>query len=208
MEENPFKFKVSQRIYLVLKRLVGLFGATLGIILFSPLLIFAAIMTKCTSKGPVLFKQKRIGQNEKLFTLYKFRSMRVDAPEIATSDLSEESQAKLVTKWGHFMRKTSIDELPQLFNIFLGNMAFIGPRPGQDKEHETELYEARHSSNPSAYLVKPGLSGMAQLYMHRDHDPIKKAKWDSEYVRKVSLWTDIKLFVLSFLVLFGYDAGR
>lgn len=106
------------------------------------------------------------------------------------------------------MRKTSIDELPQLFNIFLGNMAFIGPRPGQDKEHEAELYEARHGSNPSAYLVKPGLSGMAQLYMHRDHDPIKKAKWDSEYVRKVSLWTDIKLFVLSFLVLFGYDAGR
>lgn len=111
------------------------------------------------------------------------------------------------TKWGSFMRKTSLDELPQLFNIFLGQMAFIGPRPDMIYNNE-EIHTARRSTNPSAYMVKPGLSGMAQIYMHRDHDPIKKAKWDSEYVRKVSMWTDIKLFVLSFLVLFGYDAGR
>lgn len=111
------------------------------------------------------------------------------------------------TKWGSFMRKTSLDELPQLFNIFLGQMAFIGPRPDMIENNE-EIHAARRSTNPSAYMVKPGLSGMAQIYMHRDHDPIKKAEWDSEYVRKVSMWTDIKLFVLSFLVLFGYDAGR
>lgn len=208
MNETEFKFKKSQKAYFFFKRAIALFGSSLGIILLSPILIFAAIMTKCTSKGPVLFKQKRIGRNEKLFTLYKFRSMRVDAPQVAPSDIDKQEQKDMTTKWGRFMRKTSIDELPQLFNIFLGHMSFIGPRPGQDSSHEWDLYQARHNSNPSAYLVKPGLSGMAQIYLHRDHDPVKKAQWDSEYVKKISFWTDLKLFVLSFMVLFGYDAGR
>lgn len=207
MEEKPFKFKVSQRIYLVLKRLIGLFGASLGIMLLSPLLIFCAIMTKCTSKGPILFRQQRLGKNEKPFTIYKFRSMRIDAPLVPADSITADQQDLMKTKWGSFMRKTSLDELPQLFNIFLGQMAFIGPRPDMIENNE-EIHTARRSTNPSAYMVKPGLSGMAQIYMHRDHDPIKKAEWDSEYVRKVSMWTDIKLFVLSFLVLFGYDAGR
>lgn len=207
MEEKPFKFKVSQRIYLVLKRLIGLFGSSLGILLLSPLLIFCAIMTKCTSKGPILFRQQRLGKNEKPFTIYKFRSMRIDAPLVPADSITADQQDLMKTKWGSFMRKTSLDELPQLFNIFLGQMAFIGPRPDMIDNNE-EIHTARRSTNPSAYMVKPGLSGMAQIYMHRDHDPIKKAEWDSEYVRKVSIWTDIKLFVLSFLVLFGYDAGR
>ena len=207
MEEKPFKFKVSQRIYLVLKRLIGLFGASLGIILLSPLLIFCAIMTKCTSKGPILFRQQRLGKNEKPFTIYKFRSMRIDAPLVPADSITADQQDLMKTKWGSFMRKTSLDELPQLFNIFLGQMAFIGPRPDMIDNNE-EIHTARRRTNPSAYMVNPGLSGMAQIYMHRDHDPIKKAEWDSEYVRKVSMWIDIKLFVLSFLVLFGYDAGR
>lgn len=207
MEEKPFKFKVSQRIYLVLKRLIGLFGSSLGILLLSPLLIFCAITTKCTSKGPILFRQQRLGKNEKPFTIYKFRSMRIDAPLVPADSITVDQQDLMKTKWGSFMRKTSLDELPQLFNIFLGQMAFIGPRPDMIENNE-EIHTARRSTNPSAYMVKPGLSGMAQIYMHRDHDPIKKAEWDSEYVRKVSMWTDIKLFVLSFLVLFGYDAGR
>ena len=207
MEEKPFKFKVSQRIYLVLKRLIGLFGSSLGILLLSPLLIFCAIMTKCTSKGPILFRQQRLGKNEKPFTIYKFRSMRIDAPLVPADSITADQQDLMKTKWGSFMRKTSLDELPQLFNIFLGQMAFIGPRPDMIDNNE-EIHTARRSTSPSAYMVKPGLSGMAQIYMHRDHDPIKKAEWDSEYVRKVSMWTDIKLFVLSFLVLFGYDAGR
>lgn len=207
MEEKPFKFKVSQRIYLILKRLIGLFGSSLGILLLTPLLIFCAIMTKCTSKGPILFRQQRLGKNEKPFTIYKFRSMRIDAPLVPADSITADQQDLMKTKWGSFMRKTSLDELPQLFNIFLGQMAFIGPRPDMIENNE-EIHTARRSTNPPAYMVKPGLSGMAQIYMHRDHDPIKKAEWDSEYVRKVSMWTDIKLFVLSFLVLFGYDAGR
>ena len=207
MEEKPFKFKVSQRIYLALKRLIGIFGSSLGILLLSPLLIFCAIMTKCTSKGPILFRQQRLGKNEKPFTIYKFRSMRIDAPLVPADSITADQQDLMKTKWGSFMRKTSLDELPQLFNILLGQMAFIGPRPDMIDNNE-EIHTARKDTNPSAYMVKPGLSGMAQIYMHRDHDPIKKAKWDSEYVRKVSMWTDIKLFVLSFLVLFGYDAGR
>ena len=157
---------------------------------------------------PVFFTQMRNGLNGQPFRMYKFRSMRVDAPQVAPSDIGKQEQKDMTTKWGRFMRKTSIDELPQLFNIFLGHMSFIGPRPGQDSAHEWDLYQARHNSNPSAYLVKPGLSGMAQIYLHRNHDPVKKAQLDSEYVKKISFWTDLKLFVLSFMVLFGYDAGR
>lgn len=207
-QKTSYKFRTSQKIYLPFKRFCDIFVSLLAIILLSWLLIIAAIITKCSSKGPVLFKQKRIGKNEKLFTVYKFRSMRIDAPQVATSELAVGEQKDLTTKWGRIMRKTSIDELPQLFNILFGQMSFVGPRPGQDKEHEMDLYVARHNSNPSAYMVRPGLSGMAQIYMHRDHDPVKKAEWDSKYVRQVSAWTDIKLFALSFFVLFGYDAGR
>ena len=207
MNETEFKFKKTQKAYFFFKRAIALFGSSLGIILLSPILIFAAIMTKCTSKGPVLFKQVRMGKDEKPFVLYKFRSMRIGAPKVPASSLTKDEQRMMTTRWGAFMRKTSIDELPQLFNIFLGQMSFIGPRPDMIDNNE-EIYRARKSTNPSAYLVKPGLSGMAQIYLHRDHDPVKKAQWDSEYVKKISFWTDLKLFVLSFMVLFGYDAGR
>jgi lipopolysaccharide/colanic/teichoic acid biosynthesis glycosyltransferase len=197
-----------QKAYLMLKRAIDIFGSFLGILLLSPLMILAAIITKCTSKGPVLFKQKRLGKNEKPFTLLKFRSMRVDAKQIPPEKMTVAEQQSMVTNWGKFMRKTSIDEFPQLFNIFIGDMSFIGPRPSQTREYENELVEARQSFIPSAYEVKPGLGGFSQVFLRRNHDIYAKAKWDSYYVQHMSLWFDFKTFVWSFLCLFGYEKGR
>lgn len=206
-QKTSYKFRTSQKIYLPFKRFCDIFVSLLAIILLSWLLIIAAIITKCSSKGPVIFKQKRLGKNEKPFTIYKFRSMRIDAPIVAAAEIDDSERKDMTTKWGRIMRKTSIDELPQLFNILFGQMSFVGPRPDMIENNE-EIHQARLATSPSAYMVRPGLSGMAQIYMHRDHDPVKKAEWDSKYVRQVSAWTDIKLFALSFFVLFGYDAGR
>lgn len=189
-----FEFKTSQKIYLPFKRLIAIFGSLIGIVLLIIPMIVISIIIKCSSKGPIFFKQKRIGKNRKVFTLIKFRSMRVDAPEIAPSDMSEEQQKAMQYRFGNFLRKTSLDEIPQLFNIFKGDMAFVGPRPGA-AHNEEDLINARLSFNPSAYEVKPGLTGFAQLIMHRDHNPELKAKYDSEYVTKVNFWFDVKLFL-------------
>jgi O-antigen biosynthesis protein WbqP len=197
-----------QKAYLVLKRFIDIVGSLLGLIVLSPLMIIVWFITLCTEGTPVLFRQKRIGKNEKPFTLYKFRSMKKTAKQVAPSDISEQEQAQMETKWGRFMRKTSIDEFPQLFNILFGDMSFIGPRPGQGSEVEGDLIKARRSYVPSAYLVRPGLGGFAQVYMGREHNPDEKAKWDSFYVQNLSLWFDFKMFVWSFLCLFGYKKGR
>lgn len=203
-----YKFSTRQKIYLFFKRVIDIFGSVLGLIVLSPTLLICGIVTKCSSKGPILFRQERVGFHEKAFKLMKFRSMRTDAPQIPPEQMTVEFQQSLITPWGKFMRKTSLDEIPQLFNILAGHMSFIGPRPGQTAEHEADLIEARKSYAPSAYEVKPGISGMAQIYMHRDHDPQKKAMYDSEYVEKLSFWLDLKLFVMSFLVIFGLFKGR
>jgi O-antigen biosynthesis protein WbqP len=199
---------VSQRFYLPLKRFIDFFGSTVGIVLLSPLLIVSAIITKLTSKGPILFKQSRLGKDEKAFTLYKFRSMRIDAPQISPENMTVEQQRSMTTNWGEIIRRTSIDEIPQLFNIWLGKMSFIGPRPSQTEQFESELVRARESFIPNAYEIKPGLSGYAQIHLHRDHDIMKKASDDAYYVKHMSLWFDIKLFIYSFFVLFGFTKGR
>lgn len=200
--------KKSQKVYLFFKRLIDIFGASLGIILLSPALIIIATTTKLTSRGPVLFRQKRLGKDEKPFVLLKFRSMKVDVPQLGQESMSVDQQKEMTTKWGSFMRKTSLDELPQLFNIFIGNMSFIGPRPGMTKEYSSELVQARESFVPSPYAVKPGLSGLAQLDLRREPDVIQKAKYDSKYVQEFNFLMDAKLFIKSFLVLIGFYKGR
>jgi lipopolysaccharide/colanic/teichoic acid biosynthesis glycosyltransferase len=197
----------KQQIYLFFKRVIDVFGSLLGLVLLSPLMIIVALITKITSKGPILFRQKRLGKNERHFTLLKFRSMKIDAAQTGQDNLTDEQREKMVTKWGRFIRKTSLDELPQLFNIFVGDMSFIGPRPGM-VENDGKLLQYRRSFVPTAYAVKPGLSGYSQIYLRRNSDPIAKARNDSLYVQHFSFWLDFKIFVWSFLCLFGYEKGR
>lgn len=198
----------AQKLYLPLKRLIGILGSLVGILVcFSLLWWWIFIVNTIATKGHPVFVQKRIGKNKKVFGLIKFRSMRVDAdPNLAPSDMGETTQKSMETGFGKFLRKTSLDETLQLINIFKGDMAFIGPRPGA-AINEEELIAEREKYTPSAYAVKPGLSGLAQVKIHREHDPVKKAKLDHEYVVKLSLWLDIKLFVLTCLRVFLRNDG-
>ena len=202
---ESFSFSKAQKAYFCFKRLIDLGGSFVGILLLGLPMLVLAIITRCTSKGPALYRQIRLGENEKKFTLLKFRSMRTDAPSIAPNDFAPKEREAMITKWGSFLRKTSLDELPQLFNIFSGQMSFIGPRPQQEKEHEMSLYLARKANNPTGFEVKPGLCSLAIVKMHRSHDPVKKAHYDSEYAKRISFWTDAKIFFTAFAILLGLN---
>lgn len=201
--------RMAQRIYLPFKRLIGFFGSIVGIIFCIVLLWWWVFpINAIVTKGHPVFVQQRIGKNKKVFGLIKFRSMRLDAnPNLAPSEMSEKEQKNMKTPFGEFLRKTSIDETLQLINIFLGQMAFIGPRPGA-AHNEEYLVECRDRYTPSAYDVRPGLGGYAQTKMNRDHNPEEKAKWDSYYVSHISLWMDIKVFIFTVLGIFRSEKGR
>lgn len=197
----------NQKFYLFWKRLIDIFGSILGLIILGIPMLIIGFITKFTSRGPVFYKQERYGRKKKIFKILKFRSMKESAPEVSPSELNEFEQKTLVTKWGSFMRKTSLDELPQLINILKGDMSFIGPRPGA-AHNEEHLVTFRESQDFNPFLVRPGLSGYAQMHMKRKHDPKEKAKQDSFYVQHISLWMDIKIFVYSILFGFGIVKGR
>lgn len=204
--DSPWAMSKSQKVYLIFKRGIDIFGSLFGILVLSPIILACAILTKATSPGPVFFRQPRTGLNQQPFRIYKFRSMKISAKQAAPSELSEEERADMVTGWGKFMRKTSLDEIPQLFNILIGDMSFIGPRPCTFAEEE--LLRLRNSTIPSAYLVKPGISGLAQIRLRRDHNPAKKAQYDYLYAKCFSFHLDAKLFLLSLLVALGFYKGK
>lgn len=201
--------KTSQRIYLPFKRLIGILGSFVGIIVCFVFLWWWVIpVNAIVTRGHPFFVQERYGKNKKIFKMIKFRSMKMDAdPNLAPSDMGEKKQKSMETKFGAFLRKTSIDETPQLLNIFIGQMAFIGPRPGS-AHNEEHLRECREKYTPSAFDIKPGISGYAQIKMKREHDPEFKAEWDSKYVERMSLWFDIGIFGYTFLKIFGAVKGR
>lgn len=205
---DDFKFKTHQYLYFILKRFIAIIASIVGIFVCSGLFwwwIF--IINAIVTKGHPVFVQERIGKNKKVFKLLKFRSMKLDSdPNLAPSD-TEGHEKAANTKFGAFLRKTSLDETLQLFNILFGQMAFIGPRPG-NAINEEHLIECREKYTPNAYLVKPGLTGLAQVKMKRGHNPEKKAYFDHEYVKNISLWLDIKIFVLTILKLFGAVKGE
>lgn len=207
MSSKNINLRKSQRVYLFFKRCIDIFGSLLGIIVLSIFFLIVPIIIKCTSKGPIFFRQERLGKNKKVFKIIKFRSMHQNAKEIAPSDMTEEDQKAMEYKWGQFMRKTSIDEIPQLFNILKGDMSFIGPRPGAAHNEEL-LIEYREKYVPGAFDVKPGLSGYAQTRMNRSHDPEQKAYYDHIYAQKMSFIFDAKIFIYTILKLFGAVKGR
>lgn len=171
-----------------LKRWMDIILAAIAIILLAPIFAFVAISIKLDSKGPILFKQQRVGADKTLFTIFKFRTMYVDTPQNMPTHLLTSPDA-YITKVGQFLRKTSLDELPQLFNIFAGSMSVIGPRPAL--YNQTDLIEKREEAGVSE--LKPGLSGLAQV-MGRDTLSIEeKAELDGLYGRKLSFATDVKL---------------
>lgn len=176
-------------MYPFFKRLFDLVLSFIGIIVLSPLMIIIALFIKFTSKGPVLFKQQRVGKKGKLFRILKFRSMYIETPKDMPTNMLENPDA-FITPVGRFIRKTSIDELPQLFNILAGQMSIIGPRPAL--ANQTELLRLREENGSAA--LRPGLTGWAQIN-GRDELPDEiKAGYDGEYAKKISFGFDVKCF--------------
>lgn len=176
-----------------IKRLIDVILSACGITILIPVWIVLAVAIKIDDPGPVFFKQMRIGMDEngkkKLFKIYKYRSMKMCTPKDTPTHLLENPE-QYITKVGGFLRKTSLDELPQIFNIFLGQMSVIGPRPALWNQDDLYAERAKYGANS----VKPGLSGWAQIN-GRDELPIDvKAKLDGEYVQKLSLGFDVKCF--------------
>lgn len=182
----------------VAKRIIDIIGSIFGLIILSPLFFIVGILIKLESPGPVLFKQKRIGQNGRPFKIYKFRSM---VQEAASGPLYKVlKNDSRVTKTGAFIRKTSIDELPQLINVLIGNMSLVGPRP------EAVIFVDEYSEwNKRRLYLKPGITGLAQANGVRGNTTIdEKTKYDLEYMEQQSLLLDIKILFKTVLTLFSH----
>ena len=189
-----YRLNTKQKVYRFVKTIVDFLIALVALCFLIPLFIIVAIAIKIDSPGPVFFVQKRIGKNGKLFNCIKFRSMFIEARHDVAGYEYKDASA-YVTKVGAFIRKFSIDELPQIFNILTFKMSLIGYRPSQ--ENETELNDARAFYD--MYQVRPGVTGWAQIN-GRDvlaAKPRKKAEFDAYYLQHFSLWMDIKIFVLT-----------
>ena len=198
--------KTSQKIYLPFKRLIGIFGSLVGIVVCFVLLWWWVIpVNTIVTKGHPFFNRHRIGKDGKAFRCLKFRSMRNDAnPHMSSLD---DGVYDNLTGFGRFLRRTSIDETVQLFNILLGQMAFIGPRPLIDvNETDKQTIELRKQNG--SIRLRPGLSGYAQVHRRAELNPVEKARFDGIYFEHFSLWWDIKIFAYTILKIFGAAKGR
>jgi len=176
-------------MYKFFKRTLDIVLSFLGMIVLSPFCLLLVLAIKLDSKGPVLFKQKRVGLHKKHFYILKFRTMRIDTPKDTPTHLLENPE-QWITKVGKFLRKTSLDELPQIWNIFVGDMSIIGPRPALWNQYDLIEERDRYGAND----VLPGLTGWAQIH-GRDELPIaKKAELDGYYVQHLSFGLDVRCF--------------
>lgn len=172
-----------------IKRIIDFIMALIGIIILSPILLILSIIIKVTSPGPILFKQNRVGKDNIEFKILKFRTMRIDTPKDCPTHLLDNPD-QYITKVGKFLRKTSLDELPQLWNILVGDMAVIGPRPALWNQYDLISEREKYHAND----IRPGLTGWAQINGRDELEIDVKAKLDGEYVEKLSFMFDIKCF--------------
>jgi lipopolysaccharide/colanic/teichoic acid biosynthesis glycosyltransferase len=221
VSSSDFQTKIS---YTFVKRMIDLLGAFIGIILFLPLMFFISIVVKFTSPGPILFRQKRIGYKGKQFTFLKFRTMRIGENEGIHKDyvkkLIEGKNTEInmgtderptykitddprITNIGHILRKTSLDELPQLLNVLIGQMSLVGPRP--PIPYEVEMYKTWHLQR--ILEVKPGVTGLWQVEGRSSTTFDEMVRMDLQYVRKKSILMDIKIIIKTFFVVFKTEGA-
>ncbi|WP_308779947.1 sugar transferase [uncultured Clostridium sp.] len=199
--------KERRLVYSVFKRLLDIMGSVIGLIIASPILIIVGTLIKLESKGPIIFAQRRVGLNGKEFKMYKLRSMVANAEDLKEKLVEQNEMSgpmfkikddPRITKIGKFIRKTSIDELPQLINVLKGDMSLVGPRPSLPNEvKEFEPWMLRRLE------VKPGLTCYWQVMGRNNIDFENWMKLDIKYVNERSFWLDIKLIFKTFFVLFG-----
>lgn len=174
-------------VYSALKRSLDL-AVSLAFVLFF-FWVFAIVwaVIRLDTPGPALFRQARVGRNGRIFTCYKFRTMFVTTPEVATHEVSRHA----VTRAGALLRRTKLDELPQLFNVLIGQMSLVGPRPCLPNQHE--LIAERQARGVLA--IRPGITGLAQVNDIDMSDPRRLAEWDWRYLRERSIWLDVKILI-------------
>ena len=186
--------------YRYIKRIIDILLSGLAIIILSPLLLILCIAIKLDSPGPIFFTQKRVGIHKTYFQIYKFRTMRTDTPkDMPTHMLANPEQ--YITKTGRFLRKTSLDELPQIFNIFKGDMSIVGPRPALWNQDDLVAERDKYGAND----VTPGLTGWAQINGRDELEIPVKAKLDGEYVKKYGFVMDVRCFFGTFLSVLRQD---
>lgn len=202
MDNSYYEINKFQKMYIGFKSKMDVLAAGVGMVILSPIffLIILAIKLEDGLRAPVFFSQKRVGINKKLFYLYKFRSMKLDTPHDIPTHLLENPD-QYITKVGYFLRRTSLDELPQLINIFRGDMHLIGSRPALYNQYD--LIEEREKYG--VHQMKPGLTGWAQIHGRDELEIEEKAKLDAYYLRHVGPWIDIKCFFGTIVAVFRGD---
>lgn len=187
-------------MYQNVKRVIDFILALAGLILLSPVLLVLVIAIKLDSPGPVFFKQKRVGIHKSHFQILKFRTMRIDTPKDMPTHLLQNPE-QYITRVGKFLRKTSLDELPQIFNILKGDMAVVGPRPALWNQYDLIAERDKYGAND----VRPGLTGWAQINGRDELEIPVKAKLDGEYITKMSFTMDLRCFFGTFLSVLRAD---
>lgn len=185
---------MGRKVNLIIKRFLDFLATLIGTVIISPLLILVAILIKCSSKGPVFFLQERLGYHGKVFKIIKFRTMVVNAEHMGTGVVINEKNDPRVTKIGRFLRATSLDELPQVFNVLKGDMALVGPRPPVTY-HPYEGYDNYPEWAKKRFEMRPGMTGLVQVTIRSEVPWDERIKIDCEYVDKFSVLFDIKILL-------------
>ena len=191
------------KLYPTFKRVMDFILSLIGIIILSPIFMILAIIIKLDSEGPVFFRQKRVGKNKEYFQILKFRTMRTDAPKDMPTHMLENPDA-FVTAVGKFLRRTSLDELPQIINILKGDMSIVGPRPALWNQYDLIAERDKYGAND----IIPGLTGWAQINGRDELPIVVKAKYDGEYVEKTGFIFDTKIFLKTILNVLKSDGVK
>ncbi|CEN94626.1 MAG: exopolysaccharide biosynthesis polyprenyl glycosylphosphotransferase [Paeniclostridium sp.] len=205
VEINKDKINNKKYLYEILKRILDIISSLLGLIVAIPIILVIAIIIKLEDNGPVFYSQQRLGKDEKNFFVYKLRSMRVDAEKYGGAQWAQKDDPR-ITKIGKFIRKTRIDEIPQLFNILKGDMSLIGPRP--ERPELTYKFNKEIPGFIDRLAIKPGLTGLAQVNGGYDISPEEKLKWDIIYIKNRNIFLDISIVFKTIGVVFTGDGAR
>lgn len=192
-------------LYNLYKRILDIIASLVGLLIGIPLIILFGILIKLEDNGPIIYKQERLGEDQKKFNVYKLRSMKVDAEKIGGAQWAKKDDDR-VTKIGKFIRKTRIDEIPQLFNILKGDMSLIGPRP--ERPELTYKFNEEIPGFINRLCIKPGLTGLAQVNGGYDISPKEKLKLDMIYIENRTIFMDINIIFKTVHVIFTGDGAR
>lgn len=180
-----------RKINLFIKRIIDILGSLIGLIIFSPLFVIIAILIKLTSEGPVFFRQERLGKDGKTFKILKFRTMVVNAEKMGDGLKVKSEYDSRITKIGRFLRATSLDELPQLWNVLIGQMSLVGPRP--PVPYHPYKYDKYTGFQKRRFEMKPGMTGLAQVTVRNSVSWDERINMDVNYIDQFNVWLDIKI---------------